>query len=180
MMKKVTAKAPPAHRGLGVITAAVLVMALGGCMVGPDYARPGADVNASWLESSPALSDEPAEIRDWWTVFDDAVLTALVHDAYEQNLTLRAAGLRVIQARAARGIAVGEFFPQEQAIRADYSRNQISENDRNNPPFDNFETAGFGFDAAWELDLWGKSSAATSRRRTRRCWLPSRTTTTCS
>ncbi len=157
MKKQLTAKAPPAHRVLVAITAAVLVMPLGGCMmVGPDYVRPKADVNPSWLESSPALRKEPAEIREWWTAFDDPVLTRLVHEAYEQNLSLRAAGLRVIQARAVRGIAVGQFFPQEQQISADYSVNQISKNDLNNPPFDNFQTAGLSFDAAWELDFWGK------------------------
>ena len=157
MKKQLTVKAPPAHRVLVAITATVLVMALGGCMmVGPDYVRPEADVNSSWLESSPALQEEPAEIREWWTAFDDPVLTRLVHEAYEQNLSLRAAGLRVIQARAVRGIAVGEFFPQEQEIQADYSKNQISENDLNNPPFHNFQTAGVSFDAAWELDFWGK------------------------
>jgi NodT family efflux transporter outer membrane factor (OMF) lipoprotein len=80
----------------------------------------------------------------------------LVHEAYEQNLSLRAAGLRVIQARAVRGIAVGEFFPQEQGISANFSKNQISENDLNNPPFSNFKTAGLSFDATWELDFWGK------------------------
>ena len=125
-------------------------------MVGPDYVRPEADVNPSWLETSPALRDEPAEIRDWWTAFDDPVLTALVHDGYEQNLTLRAAGLRVIQARAARGIAVGEFFPQDQAISADFSTNQESENDANGLPIKSFRTAGFSFDSTWELDFWGK------------------------
>ena len=157
MKKQLTVKAPPAHRVLVAITATVLVMALGGCMmVGPDYVRPEADVDSSWLESSPALQEEPAEIREWWTAFDDPVLTRLVHEAYEQNLSLRAAGLRVLQARAARGIAVGEFFPQEQEIQADYSKNQISENDLNNPPFDNFQTAGVSFDAVWELDFWGK------------------------
>ncbi len=136
MKKQLTVKAPAAHRVLVAITAAVLVMALGGCMmVGPDYVRPETDVNSSWLESSPALREEPAEIREWWTAFDDPVLTRLVHEAYEQNLSLRAAGLRVIQARAVRGIAVGEFFPQEQAISADYSKNQISKNDLNNPPY---------------------------------------------
>jgi NodT family efflux transporter outer membrane factor (OMF) lipoprotein len=157
MEKQHTVKAPPAHRVLVAITAVFLVMALGGCMmVGPDYVRPEADVNSSWLESSPALQEEPAEIREWWTAFDDPVLTRLVHEAYEQNLSLRAAGLRVIQARAVRGIAVGEFFPQEQEISADYSKNQVSKNDLNNPPFPNFQKASLSFDATWELDFWGK------------------------
>ncbi len=157
MKKRLTAKATPAHLVLVVITAAVLVMALGGCMmVGPDYTRPTAEVNDSWLEASPTISDEPAEVREWWTSFNDPVMTALVNKAYEQNLTLRAAGLRVIQARAARGISVGEFFPQEQEISADYSKNKISKNDLNNPPFPRFKKAELSFDAVWELDLWGK------------------------
>ena len=157
MKKQLAAKVPPAHRVLVAITAAVLVVALGGCMmVGPGYKRPTAEVNDSWLESSPTISDEPAEIREWWTSFNDPVMIALVNKAYEQNLTLRAAGLRVIQARAARGISVGEFFPQEQEINADYSKNKISKNDLNNPPFHQYKTAGVSFDAAWELDLWGK------------------------
>ncbi len=157
MEKQPPVKAAFAHQVWVAITAAVLVMALGGCtMVGPDYLRPEAELNPSWLESSPDLPEEPAEIREWWTAFDDPVLTRLVHAAYADNLSLQAAGLRVIQARAVRGIAVGEFFPQEQAISAGYSKNQISKNDRNNPPFPNFQKAGLSFDATWELDFWGK------------------------
>jgi NodT family efflux transporter outer membrane factor (OMF) lipoprotein len=155
-MKRRTAKAAAAHlvAAWAGITAGGL--GLSGCMVGPDYVRPTPDVNTEWLESSAALAEEPAEIREWWTVFDDPVLTALVHEAYEQNLSLQAAGLRVIQARAARGIVVGEFFPQEQSISADYSTNNKGENDANGVPFNRFQTAGMSFDAAWEVDLWGK------------------------
>jgi len=139
-----------------LLLVAIMVVGLGGCTVGPDYVRPDADVNPSWLESAPTLQDEPAEISEWWTAFGDPVLTRLVHEAYAQNLSLRSAGLRVIQARAARGIAVGDFFPQQQEISADYSNNQISPNDLNNPPFDKFRTAGLSFDATWELDFWGR------------------------
>ncbi len=156
MKKQRTANASTAHRFLVVI--AVAGLGLGGCAVGPDYVRPEADVNPSWLESAPALQDEPAEVRAWWTVFDDPVLTRLVHEAYAQNLTLRSAGLRVIQARAARGIAVGEFFPQQQEIQADYSKNQNTRNDANGIPFPRptYQNAGLSFDATWELDFWGK------------------------
>jgi outer membrane protein TolC len=144
------------HLLLVAITAAGL--GLVGCTVGPDYVRPDADVNPSWLESTTALQDEPAEIREWWTAFDDPVLTRLVHEAYEQNLSLRAAGLRVILARAARGIAVGEFFPQELEILADYSKYHNTKNDANGIPFPRptYQNAGLSFDAAWELDFWGK------------------------
>ncbi len=156
MNKQPTAKVSPVYRALVVVT--VFVLGLGGCTVGPNYVRPEVGVNSSWLESAPALQDEPAEIREWWTAFDDPVLTRLVQEAYEENLSLRAAGLRVIQARAARGIAVGEFYPQEQEIQADYSKNESTKNDANGVPFPrpDYQNAGLGFDAAWELDFWGK------------------------
>ncbi len=154
MIKQGTDQASSANRVLTVIVCVGLC--LSGCKVGPEYTRPEAEVNPSWLESSTVLPEEPAEVRDWWTVFDDPVLNSLVQEAYEQNLSLRAAGLRVIQARAARGIAVGEFFPQEQEISADYSNNQDSDNDANGVPFSKFKTAGVSFDATWELDFWGK------------------------
>ncbi|MHC4991841.1 MAG: TolC family protein, partial [Planctomycetota bacterium] len=138
---------------------AIAVLALsGGCMVGPDYARPEADVNASWLAGDlPAFSTESSELRDWWTVFDDPVLTQFIHTAYAQNLSLEAAGLRVLQARASRGIAVGEFFPQEQSINGDIGRVSVSRNDANAAQIDrHFSTAGLGLDVAWELDFWGR------------------------
>ena len=149
-------QAPFARRAAAWVALAVVGLSVSGCAVGPDYSRPRADVNDAWMEASPAISAEPAEIREWWSTFEDPVLTGLVQEAYEQNLTLRAAGLRVLQARAARGLAVGEFFPQQQSIEGDYSTNRISRNDRNNPPFDDFETGGVSFDATWELDMWGK------------------------
>jgi outer membrane protein TolC len=73
--------------------------------------RPEAGVNPSWLESTPALQDEPAEIREWWTAFNDPVLTRLVLEAYEQNLSLRAAGLRVIQAWKSFALCLSAIIP---------------------------------------------------------------------
>jgi len=72
-----------------------------GCMVGPDYQRPGAAVNDAW--EAPTGGEASSGGR-WWESFDDPALSALVESAYAQNLTLRAAGLRVLEARAARGI----------------------------------------------------------------------------
>ena len=92
MKQQLTANALPGHRVLAAITTGVAITVLGGCMMlGPDYERPQSAVNPSWLESSPAIREEPAEIREWWTAFDDPVLTRLVHEAYEQNLSLVAA-----------------------------------------------------------------------------------------
>ncbi len=136
------------------------VALLGGCtQVGPDYVRPEAPLDAAWLTQQPESPDaKPAAPVDqnWWESFSDPTLSSLVRSAYSQNLTLRAAGLRVVAARARRGIAVGQFFPQVQQLSGGYTHNHPSENGEFPPVGNSFEDASVGIDAAWELDFWGK------------------------
>src|SRR5712691_4491019 len=142
---------------------AVLIVALSstGCtMVGPDYVRPPVPTAADWIETNePAVKRESTEVGTWWTVFHDPVLNTLVETAYRQNPSLRAAGVRVLEAQAQRGIAIGELFPQRQEAAGTYSHNDLSENkaNRNTPglktPFDDWQ---IGVEASWELDVWGR------------------------
>ena len=67
-------------------------------MVGPNYEHPDVAVNDAWI--SPTNGEAPA--ARWWESFNDPTMTSLVEAAYRQNLTLRAAGLRVLEARAFR------------------------------------------------------------------------------
>ena len=135
-------------------------------MLGPNYMQPSAPVAEQWLEMKDAqLKPEPADAVEWWTVFNDPELNSLVSQAYTQNLSLQQAGLRILQARARLGIAVGEFYPQLQDATGSYTRSHISTNvaglnDISRLPFvsldrgsNNFIT---GFDTGWELDFWGK------------------------
>jgi NodT family efflux transporter outer membrane factor (OMF) lipoprotein len=143
---------------VGVIAVGVLV---NGCLtVGPDYVRPSADVADQWIDmNDPRLKAGPVEYRTWWTVFDDPVLNALVEIAYKQNLTLRAAGIRILEARAALGISVGKQYPQMQEATGQISRIQLSENVSQagvTPTETNFDFWQVGFDVGWELDFWGK------------------------
>jgi NodT family efflux transporter outer membrane factor (OMF) lipoprotein len=94
--------------------------------------------------------------------FGDPVLNQLVAEASQQNLTLKMAGCRILQARAERGIAEGSLFPQQQAMTAQYTRNAMSENSY---PFQFFkgllpayyyDNWSAGFNASWELDFWGR------------------------
>jgi len=79
-----------------------------GFKVGPNYARPPAATAPAWIDSAdPKISCAPANDYVWWTVFQDATLNALVESAYRQNLDLRAAGTRILDARAQRNVAVG-------------------------------------------------------------------------
>ncbi|MEM9348275.1 MAG: efflux transporter outer membrane subunit [Planctomycetota bacterium] len=126
-------------------------------MVGPDYSRPESAVNPDWLEAEEeSFKSDQSMLTEWWKVFEDPVLNSLIADAYAQNLDLEAAGLRVIQARAARGIAVGDFFPQEQSINGDVGRSALSRNENGSTTDRFFSSAGLSFDVAWELDFWGR------------------------
>ncbi len=132
---------------------------LSGCtMVGPDFVKPEAPVQSNWIESRhPELKTEPADYREWWTVFHDPVLNRLVESAYEQNLTLQIAGLRIFQTRAQLGVLIGNIYPQTQQGRGGADYNQISENAPNTlNSDDSFWQYNAGFDVAWELDIWGK------------------------
>jgi NodT family efflux transporter outer membrane factor (OMF) lipoprotein len=121
-------------------------------MVGPNYEHPDVAVNDAWI--APTDTESPA--ARWWESFNDPTMTALVEAAYRQNLTLRTAGLRVLEARAARGIAVGQFFPQLQEVFGSLEANETSENDSLGGGSGSFWTDTLGLQAAWELDFWGK------------------------
>src|SRR3984893_5719823 len=92
-----------------------------GFKVGPNYREPEAPVANNWIDASDKrVRTESDDLSKWWTVFNDPVLNDLICDAYHQNLTLREAGYRVLQARAQLGIAIGEIFPQAQAMNGAY------------------------------------------------------------
>jgi NodT family efflux transporter outer membrane factor (OMF) lipoprotein len=92
----------------------------------------------------------------WWTVFNDPILDTLIRTAYQQNLTLREAGARILEARALLGIARGDLFPQEQFAFGEYSRIKLSRNVANPPQSVWFSEWTFGVSGTWELDFWGR------------------------
>jgi NodT family efflux transporter outer membrane factor (OMF) lipoprotein len=143
-----------ARRWPRALGASVILLA-GGCKVGPDYHRPDAPLNDAWQPETAGAEEPAADVR-WWETFNDPVLTALVQSAYEQNLSLRVAGLRVLEARAARGIAVGRFFPQAQEAFGSVGASKVSSNGAPNGGDNSYYTDSVGLQAAWELDFWGK------------------------
>jgi NodT family efflux transporter outer membrane factor (OMF) lipoprotein len=159
-----------AHVARRLLVLALVISNLTGCTsipeylhngfkVGPNYGRPPAPVEQDWIDASDKrLRDDDDNIDQWWTVFNDPVLNGLVETAYRQNLTLREAGFRVLQARAQVGIAVGEFFPQEQAAGGGFSNNGLSVNvaNRQATPDRWYGQWENGFGLGWELDFWGR------------------------
>src|SRR5262249_6952501 len=103
-----------------------------GFKVGPNYQKPPAPVANEWIDSkSKGVNVATADLRSWWGALNDPKLNALIEQAYQQNLTLRAAGTRILAARAERNIAAGNLLPQTQQAFADYNRNQLSGNTAN-------------------------------------------------
>ena len=135
------------------------VLLLTGCAVGPDYIRPEAQEHKKWIEEKdPVIKSEPADFGRWWTVFNDHVLNTLVEMAFQQNLPLRIAGIRILEARARLGIATGNLYPQSQGVKGNYAYTDVSKNTANSQRGADFHYGNIdlGFDAAWELDFWGK------------------------
>jgi NodT family efflux transporter outer membrane factor (OMF) lipoprotein len=126
-----------------------------GFKVGPEYRTPDAPVAANWIDASDKrVRTDSDDLSKWWTVFNDPILNDLICDAYHQNLTLREAGYRVLQARAQLGIAIGEIFPQTQAMSGDFLRQAASGATGSSQRF--FSRWDYGFTLAWELDFWGR------------------------
>jgi len=117
-----------------------------GCTkVGPDFKKIDSDVvmPKNWDNN---LSND--ELTRWWKVFGDDTLDMLIEKGYKQNLDIKAAGLRILQARAALGISQGLYYPQVQTLSGSAFSSSIGGK--------NINSAGLNFDLGWEIDVWGK------------------------
>jgi NodT family efflux transporter outer membrane factor (OMF) lipoprotein len=156
----------------GCLTTGPLDWVENGFKVGPNYQRPPAPVAPEWIAAPNGKAQDSPKHPYWWSVFGDPVLNQLIVTAYRQNLTLRVAGTRVLQARAQQSIAVGAIFPQLQEATGSFSQVNLSHNTFNNPsafadtaskppppgtPVGNFyPNWSSGFNLSWELDFWGR------------------------
>lgn len=134
-------------KGISTKLLLLLLTTLAACTtLGPDFEQPETELPPQWdVESTPESLERAAY---WWRLFEDPVLDELVDAAANQNLDLEAAGLRILQARAALGIADALRFPQQQTLSGSAIRSYQDDNAYN--------SANLGFDVAWELDIWGK------------------------
>ena len=142
----------------------IAVLALSGCLVGPDYRRPDIAVPPAFRGATPGVAEDARSFGDleWWKVFQDEQLQALIQTALEQNYDLRVAATRILQARSQVVIARSFQFPTaDLAVAAPYDR-QTGGN--KTPNYETFLPQG-GASLAWELDLWGRFRRATEAAR---------------
>jgi NodT family efflux transporter outer membrane factor (OMF) lipoprotein len=156
-----------------------LAALLGACTVGPDYRRPELAAPAQWSPGATAPRPDatsvalpaPFDGRQWWSVFGDPLLDQLVQEAAQQNIDLQTAALRIEQARVQRVAAGSAAYPSV-ALSGVAGRTRMSENgiagalggggssgsgaQGASKPSLTTSLYQAGFDATWELDLWGR------------------------
>lgn len=141
---------------LQLMATVLLALSLGGCVtVGPDYLPPEVSPPEQWdSDLKGGLSSEstdPQTLASWWATLDDPTLTDLIERAIKGNLDLKEALARVREARARRGISQADLFPTVD-MTGSATRSRSSENSSMGDTR-NLYTAGF--DAGWEIDLFG-------------------------
>ncbi len=181
-----TEQARPRPRVTPARAATLLATLLAGCTMGPNFTRPTTTPPAAWASAASAPADLPSKPvaraydgRSWWSVFKDPVLDGLVAEAVRQNLDLQTAALRIEEARAQRGSAASEGLPSVSGSgiggRQRSSKNGLASaltggaSQQGSPsggaggasgaaaPSPYSDLFDVGFDATWELDLWGKA-----------------------
>ena len=143
---------------LRTLTSTAALLASACAAVGPDYAPPEAAVPASWraeAEAGERLEPGSAELGAWWRRLGDPLLGSLVERATRDSHDVRGALARVREARALRGIAASERYPTVDATLG-YERRLESENTAFGEFIEDSDLFSAGFDASWEIDLWGR------------------------
>jgi NodT family efflux transporter outer membrane factor (OMF) lipoprotein len=149
--------------------AAVAAALLAGCMLGPDYQRPTLPLPAQYRDAEPpAPGREAVSLADlqWFELFRDDSLQALVHTALQQNYDVRIAVGRILEAQAQLGITRSFLFPQLDG-RGTISHDRISEERFLTPPPGQNEgnTILLGLSLIYEIDLWGRLRRQTEAAR---------------
>ena len=151
--------------------AAVVVSVLSGCMVGPDYQRPALPSPAVFRDTAaPAAPPDPTSLGDlqWFEVFKDDQLQALIQAALVANYDLRDAVARVNEAHANLGITRSEQFPNI-TVSADTTTVRLSKNGLTPVPANVNRDRTVGGVVlnllSFEVDVWGRLRRATEAAR---------------
>ena len=151
-----------------------LAAVLTGCAVGPNYHQPALELPPQYaasaghgaaLESHSVKDATPVEITGWWHALEDPELDSLVERAIQGNPDLQVALDRLQAARVQEAAIIGTVLPVAEAsagaahgtgtdlTRGRASQTLVSADDTSGLTHIN---AIGGFDAVWELDVFGK------------------------
>lgn len=138
-------------------------MLLLGCSVGPKYEPPSSNMPCEWHSKiSPELQQDSIDNFIWWESLNDPMLTSLIERASQQNLDLSIALLRIAEARAQVRGGKAALYPHLDATASAghlrYNKHTVNQILGTHAKRDNLDFFEAGFDAEWEIDLFGKST----------------------
>ena len=143
-----------------------LALALGGCMVGPDYRQPQVEVMNKYRFDDETSRDIAGNM--WWEQFRDPVMNDLIRVALDENKDIRVAAARIEEFQGRFGATRSALFPQ---LSGDGSAERLR-----SPPITLGIPSASGLDsvrnvyqiainANWELDIWGRIRRLTEAAR---------------
>jgi multidrug efflux system outer membrane protein len=141
------------NRLFNSFTIAVATLAVAGCSVGPKYKAPQPEAAKFHAEDQQLETNQPFDAR-WWNQFEDPILNDLVQKALAANTSIRIAQAHLGESRAIYDERKLDLYPKVPADASyTYAKQQI-------PGFYNdpvtINTFRAGFDATWEIDLFGR------------------------
>jgi multidrug efflux system outer membrane protein len=146
----------------GIVTALGLMTS---CMMGPKYKRPTVDVPQEYRAPAPQEASQASSLgnEQWWQVYQDPVLTQLIHTAIAKNYDVRIAAARVLEAQAQVGISRANQLPSAN-VGADIFSQQ---NAKVTKLFPAYQVNGgeLNLSVIWNLDFWGKYRRQTEAAR---------------
>jgi outer membrane protein, multidrug efflux system len=139
------------------------LLLLGGCKVGPNYARPALDVPGQYRGTAPGLPQQPAGVpfgeMKWPDVYQDTTLQALLKEALTNNYDIRIAASRIVQAQASLGVTRANQFPSIGGAGS-------IQNERSTPSFAGAPWIDtLGLQMSYIVDFWGQYRRATEAAR---------------
>ena len=147
-----------------LLSSVLLPLLVSGCALGPNYEAPQPNIASGWTGEAQegAVTSGPVTTGAWWKDLNDPLLDALVDDMLTRNLDLREAQARLAEARANNAAVRGGSLPQ---VSTSTSANQVVLSENGQLPIGqipgvsrDFGLFDVGFDASWELDLWGRQA----------------------
>ncbi len=136
-----------------------LSLSLSACSVGPDYKAPNSKFMDKWFSSSSEIISREPINKEWWTIFNDPLLTKYIEQSAENNKDVQIAIANVNRARAVRRENGGSLRPSLNSnVDATRSKSSSANSSFNSGEIRNVYDAGF--DASWELDIFGGNRRA--------------------
>ena len=159
-----------ASRRLKLLGTVCVSLTLSGCMVGPNFQTPHPAVPGAYTHEGP-YTDRPYVSGDavdpqWWKSFNDPILTQLEARAVDQNLDLKIAAERLLEAEAQAQIQGAALYPNLNA-NASYARDKVSDEgplglfSKDFPPITQpYDLYQYGLQTQYDLDLFGMNRRA--------------------